>query len=161
MEATARPIKDAGGRVIEVMLIHEDVTERLTAEQARQEVERRNQEERERLERLFEQAPSFMALLDGPAHRFVLANPKYAQLVGREVIGKTVVDALPDAAAQGYVALLDRVYETGQSYSAFSSRFEVQASRDAAAVEHFIDFVIHPIRDTAAKVSGIFVKAST
>lgn len=34
VEATARPIKSADGRVVEVMLIHEDVTERLLAEQA-------------------------------------------------------------------------------------------------------------------------------
>jgi PAS domain S-box-containing protein len=33
VEATARPIKSADGRVIEVMLIHEDVTVRLLAEQ--------------------------------------------------------------------------------------------------------------------------------
>ncbi len=32
VEATARPIKSADGRVVEVMLIHEDVTERLLAE---------------------------------------------------------------------------------------------------------------------------------
>jgi PAS domain S-box-containing protein len=32
VEATARPIKDADGRVAEVMLIHEDVTERLLAD---------------------------------------------------------------------------------------------------------------------------------
>jgi hypothetical protein len=29
-----------------------------------------------------------MALLDGPAHHFVLANPKYTQRVDREVIGR-------------------------------------------------------------------------
>jgi PAS domain S-box-containing protein len=32
VEATARPIKDEDGRVVEVMLIHEDVTDRLLAE---------------------------------------------------------------------------------------------------------------------------------
>lgn len=34
VEATARPIKDSDGRVLEVMLIHEDVTERVVADQA-------------------------------------------------------------------------------------------------------------------------------
>lgn len=34
VEATARPIQGADGRVVEVMLIHEDVTERLLAERA-------------------------------------------------------------------------------------------------------------------------------
>jgi PAS domain S-box-containing protein len=121
-------------------------------------VEHRDQTERGRLSRMFEQAPSFMALLDGPLHRFVLANSKYTQLVGREVIGATVADVLPDAAAQGYVELLDRVYESGEPYSAFASRYDMQIGPDVAAVERFVDFVFQPIRDEAGAVSGIFVQ---
>src|SRR5205085_9425963 len=95
------PLKDDAGKVVQWFGTNTDVTPLQEADRARQELERHNQGERERLARLFEQAPSFMALLDGPAHRFVLANPKYTQLVGREVVGATVADALPDAAAQG------------------------------------------------------------
>jgi PAS domain S-box-containing protein len=118
----------------------------------------RDQSERERLARMFEQAPSFMALLDGPSHRFVLANPKYTQLVGREVIGATVADALPDAAAQGYVELLDKAYASGEPYSAVASRYHMQTGPEASAVERFVDFVFQPIRDEAGAVSGIFVQ---
>ena len=141
------PLKDDAGKVVQWFGTNTDVTPLQEADRARQELERRNQGEQERLARLFEQAPSFMALLDGPAHRFVLANPKYTQLVGREVIGATVADALPDAAAQGYVAVLDRVYESGEPYAAFSSRYLIQSSPDIAAVERFVDFVFQPIRD--------------
>ena len=152
------PLKDDAGKVVNWFGTNTDVTPLQEVDRARQELERRNQGERERLARLFDQAPTFMALLEGPAHRFVLANPKYTQLVGREVVGATVADALPDAAAQGYVELLDRVYESGETYSAFSSRYLMQSSADVPAVERYVDFVFQPIRDEARAVRGIFVQ---
>ncbi|MBB3221146.1 PAS domain-containing sensor histidine kinase [Pseudoduganella umbonata] len=42
--ARAHPVKDADGRVVEVMLIHEDITERLAAEQALHDQDRRKDE---------------------------------------------------------------------------------------------------------------------
>jgi PAS domain S-box-containing protein len=152
------PLKNDSGKVVQWFGTNTDVTPLREAEHARQELQRRNQGEQERLARLFDQAPTFMALLEGPAHRFVLANPKYTQLVGREVIGATVEGALPDAAAQGYVALLDKVYESGETYSAFSSRYISRSSPNSAEVEHYVDFVFQPIRDEAGAVRGIFVQ---
>jgi PAS domain-containing protein len=67
--------------------------------------------ETQRLQQLFEQTPSFIAVLRGPEHRFELANPGYLQLIGhRKVVGLTVRDALPDIAGQGFFELLDKVY---------------------------------------------------
>jgi PAS domain-containing protein len=40
-------------------------------------------EEQQKFSELFEQAPSFMAMLRGPEHRFELANPSYLRLIGR------------------------------------------------------------------------------
>ena len=58
--------------------------------------------ERERLTQMFEQAPSFMAMLRGPDHVFELANAAYLQLIGhRDVLGKPIREALPDLAGQG------------------------------------------------------------
>jgi PAS domain-containing protein len=72
--------------------------------------ERRLAEQITRQQRLFQQAPSFIAMLEGPEHRISFANAAYMRLIGdRPVIGRTVAEALPEAAAQGYVNLLDRV----------------------------------------------------
>jgi hypothetical protein len=71
--------------------------------------ERRLSGERERLAQLFEQAPGFMAMLRGPEHRFELVNPSYLRLVGsRPLLGRSVAEALPEAASQGYVSLAGR-----------------------------------------------------
>jgi signal transduction histidine kinase/ActR/RegA family two-component response regulator len=113
------------------------------------------------LAQMFEQAPTFMALLNGPEHRFELANPNYLKLVGnREVVGRTVAEALPDAAAQGFVGLLDDVYRTGVPFTAFGARVELQAAPDAPMEEHFVDFVYQPLRGPDGAVNAIFVQGS-
>jgi PAS domain-containing protein len=85
--------------------------------------------ERERFLQLFDQAPTFLAVLSGPEHVFEMANPQYLALIShRPVVGRTVADALPEAVAQGYVALLDEVYRTGRPYTAWGARFVYHAS---------------------------------
>ena len=52
---------------------------------------------------MFEQSPTFMAMLRSPQHVFEVANGAYLRLVGnRDIVGKTVRDALPDIADQGF-----------------------------------------------------------
>ena len=52
--------------------------------------------EHERLQLMFEHAPGFIVLLEGPEQRIALANRAFAELVGkRELIGKPLADALP------------------------------------------------------------------
>jgi len=122
---------------------------------------RRLTAEREQFARLFDQAPTFMALLTGPEHQIQLANPGYHKLVGhRPIIGKTVAEALPDAAAQGFLRLLDDVYRSGLAYAATGVKYEVQAEPDGPVAETYVDFVFQPIVDANGVVSGIFVQGA-
>jgi PAS domain S-box-containing protein len=117
--------------------------------------------ERELLAQMFEQAPTFMALLEGPEHRFARANPGYTRLVdGRDVIGQTVAEALPDAVAQGFLDLLDTVYRSGEAYSAYGQLYAVQAGPGQPVHERYVDFVYQPVRDAAGEVTGIFVEGA-
>ncbi len=122
---------------------------------------RRASEERERFANLFEQAPTFMAVVRGPEHRFELANPRYRHLVGnRDVLGRTMAEALPDAAAQGYLQMLDGVYHSGQPYVATALKYEMQVNAAGPVETHYVDFVFHPIQDAAGTVTAIFVIGS-
>ncbi len=115
--------------------------------------------EQQRLSRLFEQAPTFMAMLRGPDHVFELANPRYLELVGhRPVIGRTLAEALPDAVAQGYLDILDGVFREGKVYSAVGSKY-LRQDRPAGPIdERYVDFVYQPILDGQGAVIGIFVQ---
>ena len=113
------------------------------------------------LTQMFEQAPTFMALLRGPEHRFELANPSYLRLVGnRDVIGRTVADVLPEAAEQGFVAILDRVYRSGKPYTAYGATFKLQLDEAGGFEERHLDFVYQPLRDADGAVTGIFVEGA-
>jgi PAS domain S-box-containing protein len=110
---------------------------------------------------MFEHSPSFMAGLSGPSHHFQYVNAKYTQLIGgRDVTGKTVAEILPDAVAQGYLAILDGVYQTGQSFTAMSSLYAMQVEVGGPILDRYVDFVFQPIFDNDGTVSGILVEGN-
>jgi PAS domain S-box-containing protein len=115
----------------------------------------------ERLEQLFAHAPSFVAVLEGPEHRFALANAAYERLVGRTgLIGKSVAEALPEVFSQGFVQLLDRVYRSGEAFVGEEIAIELQRRPGEPPEERFVDFVYQPLRDEAGQVVGMFVNGA-
>ena len=119
---------------------------------------RRLGEERALLRALFQQAPSFMALLRGPQHVFELANEHYLRLVGhRDLLGKTVEAALPEVKEQGFIELLDQVYRTGEPYEGSQVKVDLQTA-DGQTGQRQIDFVYQPIKDDEGTVTGILVE---
>ena len=130
-----------------VLVVCSETTQQVTAEQ--------------RLAHLFEQGPSFMAMLEGPEHRFVLANAAYLKVVGnRPLLGRTVAEALPDAVDQGYLRLLDEVFRTGKPVSMTGAKYAVYAVPKGPAVERYVDFIYQPITGGDGRVTGIFVEGS-
>jgi PAS domain S-box-containing protein len=152
MDLDYSPVPDESGAPAGVIAIVVETTARVLAD-------RHNEAERRRLAQMFEQGPSFMALLDGPTHRITFANQGYRHLIGgRDVIGKTVAEALPDAVAQGYLGILDQVFTSGEAFAAAGSLYNVQAIEGGPARERYVDFIYQPLKDAAGQVSGIFVE---
>ena len=148
------PVRDEGGAVCGLFGACIETTAKVHAE-------RDALAERERLAKLFDQAPTFMAFLKGREHRFEFANPGYLELVeNRDVVGRTIAEALPDAAAQGYIELLDQVLETGVPYRAESAPFYSQPEPNGPVTERFVDFVYQPIFGGDGKPEGIFVQGA-
>ena len=113
--------------------------------------------EAERLRRLFDNAPGFMAVLSGPLHVFDLANSAYMRLVGhRDIIGKPVREALPEVRDQGFITLLDEVFETGRPFTGVSVTVAVWPEGGTAVEKRLLDFVYQPIVDDEGRVTGIF-----
>ncbi|QKG51950.1 PAS domain-containing sensor histidine kinase [Hymenobacter sp. BRD67] len=76
---------------------------------------------------IFEQAPVLVALLRSPSHRFEYVNPAYQALFpGRQLVGLEVAKAVPEMPAQGFSALLDNVYQTGETYTGQEMPFTAQ-----------------------------------
>jgi signal transduction histidine kinase/CheY-like chemotaxis protein len=120
---------------------------------------RRALEEREQFAELFQQAPTFMTLLTGPNHVFELANPGYLALIGnRDIVGRPLAQAVPEAIEQGYVALLDEVYRSGKPFTANGARYAMQPVPGGPVQVRYVDFVYQPIRNADGVVRGIFVE---
>ena len=135
-----------------VLVICTETTEQVLAE-------RRLSAERERFVQLFDQAPTFLAVLRGPEHVIELVNPGYLKVIGhRPVVGRRMVDALPETAAQGYLALLDEVYRTGKPFSANGAKYAFQVSPGGLIDERYVDFVYQPITARDGSVTGILVQ---
>lgn len=148
------PLNDADGRPIGFVRILRNATAQLDGE-------RQLLAEREKLAQMFEQAPTFMAILRGPEHHFERTNPGYQKLIGhRKVIGKSVSEALPDAVEQGFLVLLDTVFRTGTPFSASGYRYAVQAVPGGPVDERYVDFVYQPLRDSEGNITGIFVEGA-
>ncbi len=119
--------------------------------QARRETET----ERARLYNLLMQAPSFVALFRGPKHVYILSNPPNDELLGhKQVLGKAALEAVPEAREQGLIALLDRVYETGKSFSA-KEVHQMFLRPDGSQREYFINLVYQPTRDAQGQIDGV------
>ncbi|MBA3517153.1 MAG: PAS domain-containing protein, partial [Rhizobiales bacterium] len=148
------PVLDETGRVAGLFCPCQETTQQVLAE-------RRIVAEREQFERLFEQAPGFMAMLRGPEHVFELVNPTYMQLIGhRDVIGKPVRQALPEIEGQGYFELLDEAYAKAEAFKGTALRVGLQRTPGAAVEERFVDLVYQPVTDAEGRVTGIFAEGS-
>jgi PAS domain S-box-containing protein len=111
------------------------------------------------LRSIFEQTPGFAALLKGPQHVFELVNSAYVALVGqRELVGRTVREALPDIDGQGFYELLDQVYTSGQTHVGRGAVVHLRSRPDGPLEERHLDFVFQPIRQPDGQVAGIFVQ---
>lgn len=110
---------------------------------------------------MFEQAPGFMTLLREPGHIFQLTNAAYQRLIGqRQVIGKSVREALPELEGQGFFELLDRVSDTGEPYLGRGVKIALRNTETGNAEERILDFVYQPIRAKDGHITAIFVQGT-
>ncbi|MCC2548599.1 PAS domain-containing sensor histidine kinase [Hymenobacter sp. BT175] len=123
-DATFQPMFDAAGQVEGVMSFAVNVTERVRARRHAETLQaevlaaaQRQVQEREALYHMLADTPAAVALLRGPEHRFEYVNAAYQQLFPeRQLTGKSVAEALPETREAGFLTILDRVYQTGETF---------------------------------------------
>lgn len=173
--AVHTPIKDGRGQVTHILQNTVDVTELqrlkdaarpegvalLARAQEVEEAHRRLAEEGAQFRQLFMQAPGFIAILTEPDHIFAFTNNAYQQLIGhRDVVGKSVREALPEIAGQGFFDLLDSVFQSGEAFVGNSVAVMIRRTPGIEPEERFVDFIYQPIRNADGVVTGIFVEGS-
>ncbi|MGZ8282098.1 MAG: PAS domain-containing sensor histidine kinase [Allosphingosinicella sp.] len=141
------PVRNKPGDVVQHFASFVDLTDHLD----------RVRREREAFNTLYQDAPGFIATMEGADHRFTYVNTAYQQLVGhRPMVGRTVAEAFPELVGQGFISLLDDVYATGQPYRGNSMALKIQDESGAGRETRFVDFVYQPMRDSRDRVTGVF-----
>jgi two-component system cell cycle sensor histidine kinase/response regulator CckA len=145
------PVLDGAGEVTAVAGSTRDITEQKLAAE-------RIEEDRRRWRELLLQTPAAIALMRGTEHRFEWVNNEYCQHVGwpaEALVGKTVVEALPEVADQVYLELLNNVYRTGEPFVGHESPVHLVRSGGKSR-DYYVNFVYSPTRDVAGEIDGIF-----
>ncbi|MGI4720721.1 MAG: response regulator [Janthinobacterium lividum] len=159
----SRVADESGGFLGTTLVIRDISARRLQAEAERLAQDMRNrmiERERERLVRMFDQAPGFMAIMQGPAHTIELANQTFHRLFsGRELLRKPIRDALPDVSGQPFLTQLDAVFRDATPHLARA--LPVSIRRGPELVEQvFVDLVYQPVFDDSGHVTGIFCQGN-
>ena len=150
------PAFDDAGQVAGVLVVCQETTQRILGEHERAHLLSALAVERARLAYVFQHAPSFLAVLRGPAYVFTLVNDAYYQLVGhRELLGTPLWEALPEVRGQGFEEHLDRVVATGEPFVGREFPFTVARTPGAVPEERFIDLTYMALVEPDGTRAGV------
>lgn len=147
------PVISIDGEVEAVAASSYDVTDRLNAEQL-------IREDRERWRHLLLQSPAAIAVFRGAELRLEWVNARFASISGRPMdafAGRTIGEALPEIAEQGYQIILEKVYRTGKLIEAREAPISLGPGERR---QFYIDFVCVPTRDSRGQIDGVYIHAS-
>lgn len=143
------PVYTSAGVIAGTLVVCTETTNSVLAK-------RQLQHEMGRLADLFEQAPAFFTVMSGPEHVFEMMNGAYLQLVGhRSLLGKSVLEAVPEAEGQGFIKLLDGVYRTGTPHVGRGTPIQLARTPDHPLELRYLDFVYQPMRGPDGSISGV------
>ena len=93
------------------------------------------------------------AVLAGPEMRFVATSAAVSRVLGRNLVGRTLREALPEYEAAGLVAAVERVYATGESIVGHAVR--VPSIGEPGPATGFRDFILQALRNEDGLVNGV------
>jgi signal transduction histidine kinase len=144
------------------LMVHfRDIGARKIAEAERERLVHALEVERARLTEVFRRAPSFMVVFRGPDNVYDIVNESYYQLVGhRDIVGKPLLEAIPEIRGQGFDAIIDRVRETGEPWVGRESPVTLQRTPGAPLEVRYLDMVFQALTEADGTRSGVIVHGS-
>ena len=106
------------------------------------------------LERLFNQTPVPTAVFRGEDLVFEMANPAYLEVTGgRELVGRPLLEALPELREQGIAELLKEVLRTGKPHT--GAELPLRLVRDGGLEDTSWTFIYAPLRGPQGEVERV------
>jgi PAS domain S-box-containing protein len=154
--ASNKPIFDEEGAVEFILHTAIDVTEEVKAGRIQERIKGMEQ-----VHNLFMQAPVAIAIVKGKQLIIELANEPIITVWGKgsEVVGKSILEIMPEVASQGFIDLMHKVRETGTAYEAYEA--PVRLIRNGKEELVYFNFVYQPYYEiNAGKPTGIMIFAT-
>jgi PAS domain S-box-containing protein len=130
--------------------------ERTRLYEAEQAARKEAEAQRAYLHRLFEQLPAPVSVLTGRELVFTLSNPASQRLIGgRPLLGKSILEALPELRDQGLFEVLTRVYDTGEPYLGLEVPVHYEHGAQGEPRQGFFNLVYHPLYNAHGQVEAI------
>jgi PAS domain S-box-containing protein len=142
------PIQNNSGEVVGIMMVATDVTSLVRAKKELEESEKRYRD-------LIANATVATAVYVGEDMVIRLANDSMLKLWGKDtaVIGKKLLEALPELSGQPFYNLLHQVYTTGVTYHSTEDRADLMI--DSHLQSFYFNFTYKALRDTTGRIYGI------
>jgi PAS domain S-box-containing protein len=103
-----------------------------------------------------DQAPIGITIFQGPEMIVKYINESHRELVDyRGIVGKPLIEGLPELKGQGIVEALDMVYKSGESFETKARELRMKRQDGSEHLE-YLDIIFKPILNKAGKVKGIF-----
>ncbi len=155
------PVRDDDGTVAGIMVSVQERTAALLAIRERDRLINELDVERARLEEAFRLAPSFIALFRGDEMCFEFVNESFYDLIGnREVLGRTMVQALPELDAQGFGELLHRVRAHGEPWVGRETRLQLKRGPGPELEDRYVNIIVRLMSDADGAPQGVVAHGS-
>jgi len=124
-----------------------------------QKTQRRIIESENRFRNMMDQAPVAMAVFRGKKMQVSKANKSMLEMMGKteDIIGKDLLQVMPELKGQPILAILSDVFETGIPYFGYDLPFHIQ--RNGVQEEAYFDFSCTPLLEEG-KITGVLEVAA-
>jgi PAS domain S-box-containing protein len=109
----------------------------------------------EKFKNLINESPIATAVFTGEDFVIELANGEALKLWGKDenIIGKKLIDAMPELDGQAYIDLLTKVYITGETYYGNENFVHIEVA--GKIVPTYVNFIYKALRHSDGKIYGI------
>ncbi len=139
-----------------------DLVVRITSRLAAAEAAREANALKENLYRHFMQAPFPVAVFHGPSHQVELANKATLRDWGKreeDVLGRPILEVLPELQGQPFVGYLDEVFRSGTAYEGRAELARLPRGPGGEIEEVYFTFVYAPLVDPRGATEGVLMSA--
>ncbi|WP_428331680.1 PAS domain-containing sensor histidine kinase [Mucilaginibacter sp.] len=152
------PIPDDKGSVNKIAVWVLENTSQVIDRKNKETAKNTIQKERDRLRKFIMQAPAGICVLNGSDLTFELINPLYQALFpGRQLLGKPLLDAVPEIKHQPIWNILQEVYQTGITFEGEALLIPLARNTGGPIEDRFFNFIYQARTDLNENVDGILV----